>query len=57
MGKFLETVKKVKKNLKKSYGDQWNDPANNISAAGPNDVKFKNPLKDNDNGDEIVVWE
>ena len=53
MQKFLESVKKVKKNLKKSYNDQWSDPANNT--AGANDVKFKNPLNSIDNGDEIVV--
>ena len=55
MRKFIQVVTRVKKNLKKSYSDQWTDPANNMAAAGANDTKFKNPLTNMDNGDEIVV--
>ena len=55
MQKFITTVEKVRKNFKKSYSDQWSDPKDNMSAAGAGDTKFKNPLKDMDNGDEIVV--
>ena len=53
MRKFIEVVTKVKKNLKKSYNDQWVDPAS--GTASSNDNKFKNPLTNMDTGDEIVV--
>ena len=31
MNKFLAAAEKVKKNFKKSYSDQWTDPATNLN--------------------------
>ena len=53
MRKFIEVVSRVKKNLKKSYSDQWVDPTN--GTASSTDNKIKNPLASMDTGDEIVV--